>query len=131
MALTRDREAVPTAAIDWPTVCVVIPTRGRPELVRQSVQSVVDQDYEGQVDILVVHDHEEPQQELATLARPGRQITLLTNTRSEGLAGSRNTGLDHTSASFVASCDDDDFWDASKLRLQMQRMADAGIQCCG
>ena len=33
-----------------------------------------------------------------------------------------NTGLDNTSAAFIASCDDDDYWDADKLRLQMTRL---------
>jgi GT2 family glycosyltransferase len=107
---------------EWPAVCVITPTRGRPELVREAVVSVVEQDYEGDIDVIVVHDQEEPQTELKALARPGRTITLLNNTHAEGLAGARNTGLDNTSASFIASCDDDDFWDVDKLRLQMTRM---------
>ncbi|HSS68126.1 MAG TPA: glycosyltransferase family A protein [Nocardioidaceae bacterium] len=122
MALTQDHEATLAMDAGWPTVCVVIPTRGRETLVRQAVESVVRQDYRGDLDILVVHDHEEPQHELTRLAVPGRRVTVLTNTHTEGLAGSRNTGLDRTSADFVASCDDDDFWDPEKLRLQMARM---------
>jgi glycosyltransferase involved in cell wall biosynthesis len=125
VALTDGRETAPAAGVDWPTVCVVIPTRGRAQLVRQAVEAVVAQDYPGDLDIVVVHDHEDPQHELKELSRPGRPITVLTNTHTEGLAGSRNTGLDHASFAtlpFVASCDDDDFWDAPKLRLQIERM---------
>lgn len=106
----------------WPPVCVITPTRGRPELVREAVESVIDQDYEGDIDLIVVHDQEEPQHELKELARPGRTVTLLNNTHAQGLAGARNTGLDNTDATYIASCDDDDFWDKDKLRLQMTRM---------
>jgi glycosyltransferase involved in cell wall biosynthesis len=123
VALTEDREVTPTAASPRAPVSVVIPTRGRARLVREAVASVVDQHYEGDIDIVVVHDHEEPHHELLELARPGRRIRVTTNVRTEGLAGSRNTGLEHASAEFVASCDDDDVWDPEKLRLQMERMA--------
>lgn len=112
----------PPQHVDWPLVDVVIPTRGRPELVREAVQSVVDQDYAGDVRITVVHDHEDPQTSLTTHARPNRSISLVSNTHTEGLAGARNTGLDHTFADFIASCDDDDTWDPDKLRRQMSRM---------
>ena len=71
MALTQDHEAIAATDARWPTVCVVIPTRGRKDLVRQAVESVVRQDYRGDIDILVVHDHEEPQHELTGLAGPG------------------------------------------------------------
>jgi GT2 family glycosyltransferase len=111
-----------TGVAEWPTVCVILPTRGRPELVREAVESVIAQDYAGDIDIVVVHDQEEPQTDLKALERPGRSITLLNNTHAQGLAGARNTGLDSTDAAFIASCDDDDFWDEDKLRLQMTRM---------
>ena len=107
---------------EWPAVSVITPTRGRAELVREAVISVIEQDYAGDIDVVVVHDQEEPQTELKAFERPGRTVTLLNNTHAEGLAGARNTGLDNTSAAFIASCDDDDYWDADKLRLQMTRM---------
>lgn len=107
---------------NWPPVDVVVPTRGRPDLVREAVSSIVDQDYPGELHIVVVHDAEDPQQELAQLSRPGRRITLTINSHRPGLAGSRNTGLEFSSAELVASCDDDDTWDIEKLRRQVTRM---------
>jgi hypothetical protein len=108
----------------WPTVATVLPTRGRPELLREAVESVIAQDYAGEIDIVVVHDQEEPAHTLLDLARPGRSVTLLANTHASGLAGARNTGLDHVKTDYIASCDDDDFWDVDKLRLQMARMVE-------
>jgi len=118
----------------WPTVAEVLPTRGRPELLREAVDSVLAQDYPGDVDLVVVHDQEDPRRELTRLARPGRSVTLLQNSHAPGLAGARNTGLDHVKADYIASCDDDDFWDVDKLRLQMTRMVaepDLGVLGAG
>jgi GT2 family glycosyltransferase len=119
---TPAKAAEPPEVIDWPAVSVVLPTRGRPELLREAVVSVVDQDYPGSIELIVVHDQEEPLTELKELATPTRSVALVENTRAAGLAGARNTGLEHTTSQFVASCDDDDFWDLDKLRLQMTRM---------
>lgn len=124
--------AEPVTGDDWPDVDVVIPTRGRPDLVREAVQSVVDQDYRGRISIVVVHDHEEPQASLADFARPSRSIVLVPNTHAEGLAGARNAGLEHTAADYIASCDDDDTWDHDKLTLQIRRMlADPQLMVLG
>jgi len=105
-----------------PLVSVVLPTRGRPELVRLALGGVVDQRYDGPIECFVVHDQEPPDPSLEELSRPGRSITVLSNTRTQGLAGSRNTGLEHVSADFVASCDDDDIWHPDKLTEQMRRL---------
>src|SRR5579875_2846522 len=42
-----------------PLVSVVIPTHGRPDLVRRTIASVVHQDYAGVIECIVVHDKED------------------------------------------------------------------------
>jgi hypothetical protein len=105
-----------------PGVSVVIPTRGRPDLVRKAVASVVGQDYDGPVQCLVVHDQEEPDRSLEALSRPGRDVTVVLNTGQTGLAGSRNFGLRLAVHDFIASCDDDDWWEPGKTRHQVARL---------
>lgn len=112
-----------TAEGDAPAVTVVVPTRGRRELVRAAVTSVVGQHYDGHVDCIVVHDQEEPDLALESLSGPDRRVVVMANDATPGLAGSRNAGLAKADADFVASCDDDDAWLPDKLRLQMQRLA--------
>lgn len=116
----------------WPTVSVVLPTHGRPELVRESVLSAIAQDYEGDLDVIVVHDREETQASLEELSRPGRRVRAILNTRAPGLSGARNAGIDQATAAYIASCDDDDTWDPDKLRLQMSRMLrEPGLKVLG
>jgi glycosyltransferase involved in cell wall biosynthesis len=108
--------------LEWPLVSVVIPTRGRPELLRIAVGSVVAQTYPGPIECFVVHDQEPPDHALEALGTEQRSVTVMTNTRRPGLAASRNAGLDKVSGSLVASLDDDDLWHPAKLEVQVARM---------
>lgn len=101
-----------------PRVSVVIPTHNRPELVRRAVQSVLDQDYAGDIEVVVVHDRE-PIDPINGALPATRSLTQLENQRTPGLAGARNTGIEAASGSYLASCDDDDEWLPHKLTTQM------------
>ncbi|GGK92020.1 glycosyltransferase family 2 protein [Mangrovihabitans endophyticus] len=103
--------------MNWPSVGVVIPTRNRPELVRQAIAAVRGQQYPGDVRVVVVYDQAEPDH---TLAATGETpVAVLTNARMAGLAGARNTGILALDTDVVAFCDDDDRWSADKLRRQV------------
>lgn len=109
----------------WPTVGVVIPTRGRPELVRHAVAAALTQDYPGAVEVVVVFDAEEPDQDLLELASSAagpaaRRVRVLANGRTPGLAGTRNTGICSLETELVAFCDDDDTWAPGKLTAQVK-----------
>jgi len=112
----------PDAPCDAELVSVVIPTRGRPQLLRETIASIVAQDYAGEMEILVVHDGEDVDPSLAELGTPTRRVRAIANDGTPGLAGARNCGLRHTVGSIVASCDDDDTWHVPKIRMQVQRL---------
>jgi glycosyltransferase involved in cell wall biosynthesis len=117
---------------ETPLVTVVIPTRGRPALLLETLDAIVAQDYAGPLEVFVVHDREEADPSLADLSRPGRKIVPLVNTRTGGLCGARNTGVLLSRAEFVASCDDDDLWYPAKVRLQVERLlADPSLLAVG
>lgn len=107
---------------EWPLVSVIMPTRGRPELVRESIAAVVAQTYPGEIECLVIHDQEPPDGQLAGLGTPQHQVATMVNTHSPGLAGARNTGLDTARGAFIATCDDDDVWHPDKLVRQIERL---------
>ena len=103
-------------------VSVVIATRGRPALLEETLASIMSQDYAGHLEIVVVHDREEPDPTLARHSRAHRQVFAIANTRTGGLCGARNTGVLVSRGDFVASCDDDDLWHPAKVRLQVGRL---------
>ncbi|MGI9093424.1 MAG: glycosyltransferase family 2 protein [Mycobacteriales bacterium] len=119
-----DRSASPGASDDWPLVSAIVATRGRPELVQETVEAVVAQTYPGDIECLVVHDQEEPVERLTALGAANRHVSVTTNTHSAGLAGARNTGIDLTSGAFVATCDDDDTWHPHKTELQVRMLTE-------
>jgi glycosyltransferase involved in cell wall biosynthesis len=118
--------AAPVAAgrATWPDVSVIVTTRGRPEMVRETVASVVAQTYRGNIECIVVHDQEPPDESLALLGTARCRVRVMENTRAPGLSGARNTGLGAASADYLATCDDDDLWHPGKLELQIARLLD-------
>lgn len=105
-----------------PGITAIVPTHKRPELMRRAVQSIVDQDYDGEIEIIVVFDACEVELPDIDL-RSNQSIRGLPNHRSRGLAGARNTGITLAQHSFVAFLDDDDFWLQGKLVAQMAMFA--------
>lgn len=115
------------------SVSVVIATRDRPELVREAISSVLAQEYDGPVHVIVVADQSEPDLALAQTGDE-RSVRVITNARSVGLAGARNSGIDEADGEFVAFCDDDDYWLPQKLAQQVaaiQAVPAAGLSTCG
>ncbi|WP_110239601.1 glycosyltransferase family 2 protein [Nocardioides gilvus] len=100
-------------------VSVVVPTHARPELVRRAIDSILAQDHPGEIEVIVVFDRAEPDESLRRTA-PGRTVEVITNTRTPGLAGARNSGILASRGSLVAFLDDDDWWRPTKLRRQVE-----------
>src|SRR5690242_16188801 len=102
-------------------VTVVIPTHNRPALMRRALSSVLAQDYAGGIEVIVVFDRSEPEYSLERDAT-SRRVRVLSNSRTPGLAGSRNTGILAATSDYVAFLDDDDVWLPSKLARQMSAL---------
>jgi glycosyltransferase involved in cell wall biosynthesis len=112
------QQAEPPATTQPPAVTAVVPTHRRPELMRLAVQSILDQTYPGEIEIVVVFDACEP--ELPAVDVPeNRVLRGVVNQRVRGLAGARNSGILDAQHEFVAFLDDDDVWMPDKLMAQM------------
>lgn len=115
----------------WPSIGVVLPTHNRPELMRRALASILDQDYPGELRVVIVFDRAEPDESL--VATGTRDVAVIVNTRTPGLAGARNSGIDTLRTDLVAFCDDDDSWHPTKLRRQIAALAtepDAEMVTC-
>ena len=106
---------------DWPSVGVVVPTHDRPALLRKTLEAILAQDVPIGLDVVVVFDRSAPDHSLTELSRGDRRVRVLTNERTPGLAGNRNTGILALDTDWVAFCDDDDTWAPGKLRAQLER----------
>lgn len=109
--------------MDSAAVTVVIPTHNRPVLMQRALESVLDQKYAGEIEVIVVFDACEPF-DPPVVVPPRRGVRTVANERTRGLAGARNTGILAASHEFVAFLDDDDHWLPGKLDAQMPRFAD-------
>jgi glycosyltransferase involved in cell wall biosynthesis len=116
-----------------PRVSAVVPTRDRPELLRAALDAILGQDYPGPIEVVVVYDQSEPDSSIET-DDPHRRVRVITNARSAGLAGARNTGILAATGELVAFCDDDDEWLPGKLTAQVTALAEepeAEFVSCG
>ena len=102
----------------WPSVSAVISTRDRPELLDRAIESIAEQDYPGELEIVVVFD-QSPVDEALAGERHGRRVRTTSNTRAPGLPGGRNSGINVATGELVAFCDDDDEWLKNKLTTQV------------
>ena len=105
-----------------PSVSVVVPTIGRPELVR-ALRSVRAQRTAARVELIVVHDGR-PGTELPTEVAGLADQVLRTAGRVGG-SRARNLGIAAATGDVVALLDDDDEWLPNKLEAQLALLRDA------
>jgi len=115
----------PITPMTAPAVDVVVATRNRPELLRRTLAAVAEQSYPGEVTTYVVFDGTPPDLTLQR-ATPHRDVHVVSNQRTPGLAGARNSGVLAGTGDLVAFCDDDDTWLPDKLRLQVRALIETG-----
>ena len=128
--IPADSDASLRPAAGWPSVTVVVPTRDRPELLHRAVRSILGQSFPGDLECIVVFD-QSPPAPLPVESFAGRRVRVLTNNRTPGLAGARNTGIVSGDGSLIAFCDDDDEWNRDKLSRQVDRLQSAEFVVCG
>lgn len=97
-------------------ITAVVATHDRPRLVRRALKSIADQTVAIR-EVIVVFDRSDPDPTL-TEEFPGIDLKLVSNERSPGLTGARNTGILAAKGSWVAFLDDDDEWTREKVQLQ-------------
>jgi glycosyltransferase involved in cell wall biosynthesis len=103
---------------NMPRVSAVIPTFGRPVLLKRAVDSVLAQTM-ADVEVIVVIDGHDPDTlaYLDGVADP--RVRYIAHDRQRGAGQTRDTGADAARAEWVAFLDDDDEWLPQKLEQQL------------
>jgi len=99
-------------------VSVVVPTRGRPELVTQAVTSAFKQDVSN-IEVIVVMDGEDGATRAALEAMEDARLRVIDLAVSVGGAEARNVGVRAARGKWIAFLDDDDEWRPHKLSRQI------------
>src|SRR4051812_23968700 len=102
-------------------VTVVVPTMGRPEVLK-ALESVRGQTYTEVHTIVVLDD---PSREPFVRGVLEEETLIVTSGRTGG-ANARNVGLRAAATEFVAFLDDDDWWEPAKLSEQVQELLEDG-----
>ena len=90
----------------FPSVSVIVPTLNRPEMLKKTLKSILNQTHQN-FEIVVVNDGGEDVSEILNQINDKR-INYLTHTKNKGAAAARNTGIKNASGQFIAFLDDDD-----------------------
>ncbi|MEG3895513.1 glycosyltransferase [Microcoleus sp. SVA1_B6] len=90
-----------------PLVSVIIPTKDRPEMLAQAVQSVLNQTF-SDIEIIVINDGGIDVQNVLDPLNLKRNIIYLKHDQNLDRSAARNTGIHAASGKYIAYLDDDD-----------------------
>ena len=100
-----------------PKVSVIIPTYNRLPMLKEAVDSVLDQDFED-FELIVVDDGS-TDGTIAEIKRYGGRVRLLQHSENRGVSAARNKGILHAKGKYIAFLDSDDLWVKDKLKIQV------------
>lgn len=116
-------------------ISVIIPTYNREQFITEAVQSVLDQDYEGHLEILVCDDGS-TDNTLKIVDSFKSKVTLLKkpfNCKTQGASSTRNRGIRASTQSFICFLDSDDVYlpnHLKKMILAFENNPEIGFAFC-
>ncbi|MBM7618238.1 glycosyltransferase involved in cell wall biosynthesis [Bacillus tianshenii] len=107
-----------------PFFSVIIPTYNRSDIMKEAIESVLQQTYDD-FEIIVIDDHSTDDTEAVVRGLGDDRIIYKKNTRKKGGGGARNEGIFTATGEWVAFLDDDDVWVANKLELFYKKIKES------
>jgi glycosyltransferase involved in cell wall biosynthesis len=98
-------------------VSIVVPVFNGADFLGECLDSLVGQDYDGPIEIVVVDDGSTDESAAIAARYPG---VLVVAREHEGLGRTRNAGIDASTGELIAFCDADDFYRPHKVRVQVE-----------
>lgn len=100
-------------------VSVIITTYNRADLLKKSIQSILDQTFDD-FEIIIINNYStDDTLDIISVFNDDRIKVI--NFKNNGIiAKSRNYGIRQSVGKYISFCDDDDLWEPSKLEVQLQ-----------
>lgn len=114
----------PDATSPPPLVSVIVPTHNRPDMLKETIRSILDQTFQD-FEIIVVND---AGQDVSTVVKAfnSPKLSYLSHETNKGLAGARNTGIKVARGKYIAYLDDDDIFYPEHLATLVTFLQESG-----
>lgn len=111
-------------------VSCVIPTHGRPDFLREAIESLVSQSLAPH-EVVVVSDDNNAESEKVVAEFGGRDVPVrfVRNSDTPGASGSRNLGACESVGEWLAFLDDDDLWKPDVLHRSVEIATKTQTDC--
>ncbi|MCD6579626.1 glycosyltransferase family 2 protein [bacterium] len=93
-------------------ISIIIPTYNREDYIAEAIQSVLDQKYEGELEI-IISDDGSTDKTLKIVQSFGNKVRMIKkgkDCKSQGVSATRNRGLKAATQPYIAFLDSDDFY---------------------
>lgn len=102
-------------------ISIVMPNYNGKRYLKQSIESVRKQTYTNW-ELLVVDDCSKDGSEkiAAAYEKEDKRIRLIRSPKNQGVALTRNLGIQEAKGEYIALLDNDDTWEPEKLRMQLE-----------
>lgn len=126
MQIPQLAETAPAQGRQPALVTVVVPTCGRPPLLKKALASVLAQTHTN-LEIVVVDDAASEATRAVVAGFEDARIRYLTHEKRKGGSAARNTGIRAARGEFIAFLDDDDEWEPEKTAAQLTFLRDSAF----
>jgi glycosyltransferase involved in cell wall biosynthesis len=105
-------------------VSVVVPTFNRPEFLSDALASVLAQDLDGEIEVIVVNDGGSSVESVVApyRGRRGRVVRLIELEQNLGVSNARNVAMRAASGDYVGFLDDDDLYRPGHLSSAVEAL---------
>lgn len=119
------------------TISVIVPVRGKYELLMRALKSLLNQEY-APIEIIVIDDSSDSSQSAAfnevirdfslllSDCQLGSELIVL-NSKGQGVSSARNLGIRNAKSKYIAFLDADDYFFANHLSLQLQYLESTNL----
>lgn len=111
-----------------PTVSVIMPTYNNSIYIKKAIESVIYQDVD--CELLIIDDASCDNTFEIVEPYLSDKILYIKNKCNQGVAATRNRGIQLAKGKYIAFLDSDDWWKYGKLKVQVEKIQESNAVLC-